>query len=215
MKKFASLVVASAAFAALAVGSAQATPITFDFSLANVPAGPGGSLIGVPSINYSVGGLSLVASAAVGKVSATKPSASRPTNSGGLGVISVPGDSPIVDGSGIKDLLNLVFSKKVRIYKAVFTEIEDPPNPGAGADDFGLFLDNVFTGKLNVPIITHLFTFSGQEGTKIGFGSIDGNDDFKLKSITVSAVPLPPALLLFASGLFGIGLLGRRRNKTV
>lgn len=208
MKKFASVVVASAAFAALAVGSAQATPILFDFSLANIPGGPGGSLVGVPSITFNAGGLSVVATGQVGNVSATKPTVVRPTNSGGLGVVSYPGDSPIVDGTVVKDLLNLVFSQKVKIFSAVFTEIET-------GDDFGFFIDNSYNGKLNIPVITKLYTFAMQQGTKFGFGSIDGNDDFKLKSVSVSPVPLPPALLLFASGLFGIGLLGRRRNKTV
>jgi hypothetical protein len=205
MKKFASVVVASAAFAAMAVGSAQATPILFDFSLVNIPTH---STVGVPSITYTVGGLSVVASGQVGNVSATKPVPVRPTNSGGLGVISYPGDSAIVDGTVVKDLLNLVFSKKVKIFSAVFTEIET-------GDDFGFFIDNSYNGKLTIPVISKLYTFAMQEGTKFGFGAIDINDDFKLKSVSVSPVPLPPALLLFASGLFGIGLLGRRRNKTV
>ena len=208
MKKFASLVVASAAFAAFAVGSAKATPILFDFSLGNNPSFHGGSLVGVPSITFNVGGLSVMASAQVGNVTANKPVTSRPTNSGGLGVISGPGDSPIVDGVNPKDLLNLVFSEKVKIFKAVFTEIET-------GDDFGFYIDDAFNGKLNIPALTKFYAFAMQEGTKFGFGSFDGNDDFKLKSISVSPVPLPPALLLFASGLFGIGLLGRRRNKAI
>ena len=48
-----------------------------------------------------------------------------------------------------------------------------------------------------------------------GIGSNDPSGNVVLEEITavVSAVPLPPALPLFASGLAGLGLLGWRRKK--
>ena len=203
MKKFASLVVASAAFAALAVGSAQATPITFNFAAADNPIG--GSIVGVSSITFSncLGCLSVTATAQNGNVNATKV---RPSNQGGLGVNSPGDDNPQVDGKGILDILNLTFSKAVKIRSAVFTYITPTEKVSFSID--GSSLGNL-TG------LTGNHFFAGQSGTLFSFGAVTKSDAFKLKSISVSPVPLPPALLLFASGLFGIGLLGRRRNKAI
>jgi hypothetical protein len=199
MNKFKSLIVASAALVGSFAGSANATPVTFDFSLVKYAV--------TPTINYVDGsGLAVEASTPVGGVSATLVYPVRPTNSGGLGVTSSLGDSPIVDGVGLDDLLNLTFNHKVKIISAVFSEIDF-------SDDFNFIVDGSNQGHFHIPLISHLYNFSGEQGHVFGFGAGENNDDFKLKSITVSAVPLPPALLLFASGLFGIGLLGRRRNK--
>jgi hypothetical protein len=199
MNKFKSLIVASAALVGSFAGSANATPVTFDFSLVKYAV--------TPTINYVDGsGLAVEASTPVGGVSATLVYPVRPTNSGGLGVTSGPGDSPIVDGVGLDDLLNLTFNHKVKIISAVFSEIDF-------SDDFNFIVDGSNQGHFHIPLISHLYNFSGEQGHVFGFGAGENNDDFKLKSITVSAVPLPPALLLFVSGLFGIGLLGRRRNK--
>jgi hypothetical protein len=41
--------------------------------------------------------------------------------------------------------------------------------------------------------------------------SVNGSGSY---SVSVSAVPVPPALILLASGLVGAGLLGRRRQRT-
>jgi hypothetical protein len=203
MKKFVSLVVASAAFTALAVGSAQATPITFNFAQFDNPVGQ--STVGVSSITFTniLSGLSVVATAQVGNVNTTKV---RPSNEGGLGVNSVSGDNPQVDGSGILDVLNLTFSSGVKIRSAVFTFIKPSEKVSFGIDGnpFG-----TLTG------ISSNYVFGGDAGTLFSFGSFAKSDAFKLASISVSPVPLPPALLLFASGLFGIGLLGRRRNKAI
>ena len=204
MKKIASLVVASVAFAAVAVGSAQATPITFNFAVTNPDS---------VSLTFSdISGLSVKASTPTvgGTVNSANQSSlpGRAFNTGGLGVKSVPGDSRFVDGVDFNDILNLTFSKKVKISSVLFSEVET-------GDDFGFSIDGGAGSHLAIPLLTHLYTFAGQIGKTFGFRADDFNDDFRVKSITVSAVPLPPALLLFASGLLGIGLLGRRRNKSI
>jgi hypothetical protein len=205
MKKYLSLVVASAALVALAGGSAQATPVTFNFAVTNPDSA---------SLTFTdISGLSVKAFTPVGggaTVNSASPSAlpGRAFNTGGLGVKSFPGDGRFVDGVDFNDILNLKFSKKVKITAVLFSEIET-------GDDFGFSIDGGASSHLAVPLLTHVYTFAGQIGKTFGFRADDFNDDFRVKSITVSAVPLPPAMLLFASGLFGIGLLGRRRNKSI
>jgi len=39
------------------------------------------------------------------------------------------------------------------------------------------------------------------------------NDNFAQWDVGLSAIPIPPALLLFGSGLFGLGLLSRRKQQ--
>jgi hypothetical protein len=49
----------------------------------------------------------------------------------------------------------------------------------------------------------------------VTWGNDPGNDPFGLQwdNVRVSATPLPPALLLFASGLVGLGFMGLRRSR--
>ncbi len=54
-----------------------------------------------------------------------------------------------------------------------------------------------------------------REGNLFGIGAMLEGTDFYLASVTVStisAVPLPPALLVFASALGGLGWFSRRRR---
>ena len=44
------------------------------------------------------------------------------------------------------------------------------------------------------------------------FGDGAGDHDYDDMAIRISVVPLPPALLLFAGALFGLGWVGRKRN---
>jgi hypothetical protein len=54
--------------------------------------------------------------------------------------------------------------------------------------------------------------FAGLTGTVFEFSYVD--TQFYLEAITVSAVPLPPALLLFGAALAGLGWIGRRRKQS-
>ena len=53
-----------------------------------------------------------------------------------------------------------------------------------------------------------LFTASGP--TTISFTGSQGAKYIGLDNVTVSSVPLPPAVLLLGSGLVGLGLLRRK-----
>jgi hypothetical protein len=59
------------------------------------------------------------------------------------------------------------------------------------------------------PEITDVYSYNGQQG--FWFLSSTGDLSWNLVN-SVSSVPLPPAVWLFASGLIGLGVIGRRRQ---
>lgn len=59
------------------------------------------------------------------------------------------------------------------------------------------------------PEQTSVYTYNGQQG--FWFLSSTGDLSWNLAN-AVSSVPLPPAVWLFASGLIGLGVIGRRRQ---
>lgn len=44
-------------------------------------------------------------------------------------------------------------------------------------------------------------------------GTVTTTDDVAVRNVKVTAVPVPPAAILFGSALLGIGFLSRRRRK--
>ena len=100
-------------------------------------------------------------------------------------------------------------------------------NGGHGNFDVGAFFQVLINGlvvasaDVTWPATYTALTF-GFTGTGSDTLTIQGNlnfvewfvDDVSVVSGTLSAVPLPAALPLFASGLVGLGLLGWRRKKT-
>ncbi|KIC41444.1 hypothetical protein RA27_09310 [Ruegeria sp. ANG-R] len=70
-------------------------------------------------------------------------------------------------------------------------------------------------GSGNTNPYTHYFGSGELIGSIIGFGADDWRDNFKLQSITfdiVSAVPLPAGSILLLTGLFGMGVMRRRKR---
>ncbi len=62
-------------------------------------------------------------------------------------------------------------------------------------------------------IATILTSLNGSTYTLIANLTADGGSNITLGNITVSSVPLPAALPLFAAALGGLGLAGRRRRR--
>lgn len=65
-----------------------------------------------------------------------------------------------------------------------------------------------FRSENGLNIVTSYLAF-----TAGGSNDNIGSDDYALAAVTVSAVPLPPALLMFGVAMGGIGFLARRRKK--
>jgi hypothetical protein len=133
---------------------------------------------------------------------------------GGLGISQAGPDSHTVDGGGTNELLRLAFSETVRFVSAEFRYIEsgsrfefwhDSANDGALDGDYQFTV--AIPGSLTY---TLLDTYIGD---LFGIGALKHHDSFKLYSITVSPVPLPAALPLFAGALGLFSAAGWRQRR--
>jgi hypothetical protein len=223
MKKI-KMLLASAALSAVTATAASA--VVIDFGLAtNEP--------GLPAITLNEGGFTVTATAQglnrnnvnVGStgalVSQSGPGANGP-NDGGLGVRQVGDTNQSVDGAingdagsdGFKDLLLLTFTKKVKITRISFSRVENSPK--FGPDMASIFVDGLSIGP-GMDISSFgwpaFMATGGWVGTSFGIAALGRTDDFKIRAIDVTPVPVPPAALLLATGVAGIGALARRKNK--
>lgn len=85
---------------------------------------------------------------------------------------------------------------------------------GLSGQQFGAVLGtaaNFFndTGSSTKPFSSTEYTYNGQAG----FWFLSATGDLTWNLPVASTVPLPPAVWLFASGLIGLGLIGRRRER--
>jgi hypothetical protein len=205
------ILTAAAIATALSATSASALTTTIDFGNAN--SGPVGSLV------FTKAGFTVTASASTtdnarnvidaGKVTQTKHTTD--VNGGGLGVLNATGDSNHdIDGAILRnDLLNLKFNKAVKLKSVRFARVDSND-----VFDFWLSSAYTFSAATPFPLAQYVFAGTGAIGSLFGFGATADTSDYKIRSVTVSAVPLPPAAMLLITGLFGIGALGRRRSKS-
>jgi hypothetical protein len=108
-------------------------------------------------------------------------------------------DSGAIDGLGLNEFVSLSFSESVLLESITFGGWD-------GNDDV------TFTGL-------SIAGFGGDGGTAtineivsaFTLGAVGLNDNFRISSITVSAVPVPAAAWLFGSAL--LGMIGLRRNR--
>jgi hypothetical protein len=190
---------------------AVATPVTIDFSSIQSPS--------VASLTYSAGGYTVVATgkstnnAGVingdGKVNST---ALHTGNVGGLGVLTKDDSNHAIDGAGvdINDLLLLTFNKAVKIVGISFALVDGQ----FGGDKAYFKIDgSALTNFSIVGFGFPNFKSVNWSGTQFGIGALGQNDEFKLRAIQVTPIPVPPAALLLATGVAGIGSLARRKRK--
>lgn len=219
--KLASLIAGLALAASIVV---PASAVTFDFR-------PGGNAGGVdfnlpspvPGAPLVVDGIGIQANGGTyDGTTIIDPAARRVTrNANGLGVdcnglfgpsILCPNEIDGNAGRTAEDLLTLVFDQEVFFDEVLFTEVD-------GDDDVDIYIDGVAIAALtdlNILGATNPVGLLGLSGTSISFGAFDASfnnlneDDFRVGSITVTAVPVPAGLPLLLSALAAFAFIGRR-----
>ncbi len=133
-----------------------------------------------------------------------------------LGVVSSAGEGHNMDGGdGSRDSdpdegLLFVFSQPVTLDYINFDSFYD-----LDGDDFNLTVDNQLVlldynandtspNVINVPGQFDEYNFTGISGTEFLFWADGNSDSFRIDRMRVSAVPLPAAFWLMASGLLGV-----------
>ncbi len=135
----------------------------------------------------------------------------------GLGV----GDDEITIGG---EYVRIDFGQMVRVTGFAFLDLFSSFNGnnreravvtyGSGSMFFDSLLsetpsgDSGFLAAYGLDIVTDYLIFTAG-GTNDNFGQ----DDYALAAVNVSAVPLPPALIMFGAAMGGIGFLARKRRK--
>ena len=105
------------------------------------------------------------------------------------------------------EVLHLTFSKKVSVYDLIFKD----SNYSLAALSGGSLSMKIDSGSLFIMSLdpANWGAFDGMIGTVFEFGYVD--TPFYLASITT--MPIPPAALLFATALIGLGWLSQHRKK--
>ncbi|MEM1076074.1 MAG: VPLPA-CTERM sorting domain-containing protein [Pseudomonadota bacterium] len=104
------------------------------------------------------------------------------------------------------EMLTFTFSQLVSFNSIEFGNVDDD-------DDFDIFVDGVFVAPGENGIAgNNPFAFSGLRGTSISIGADALFDDFNIRSLEVSAVPLPAAGWMLIAGMGGLAVAKRRRK---
>ena len=138
-------------------------------------------------------------------------------SSGGLGVFIGGSDSRTIDGNGPDETLKLTFNVPVELISILFGAVDSN-------DQYKLLVDgNIFVD--DAPVVTSLVNFGGSTAARSGsmfeFTVVNSNDDYRLDWITVKPisggtnVPEPSTVVLFGSGLMGVGIWRWRKGKNV
>jgi hypothetical protein len=203
--------------------AAEAGTVTFDFAAEN--SGSWAS-----SIAYSEGGIGLTVSA---KTTDGQSAKVRTWAGAGLGVCNVneqrawcPGGEHQIDSYGLNEVVVLTFSRIVTMTQIAFNYVDTndtfdlvvggataldnaalPDSWMAVVDPAGPHTEMIFGIGAGSTTVRQCSTWRGQ--TKCWDETLDSA--FKLKSVTVAAVPLPATALLLA-GALGLLALGSRRR---
>ncbi|MEL7545446.1 MAG: hypothetical protein AAGJ84_02270 [Pseudomonadota bacterium] len=124
------------------------------------------------------------------------------------------GDGDNVDGSFGNDVLVFSFSRAVKFLSIDFGNVDGNDDFAFGSVSGTLFSRIVnFEDVSNAVLVSTFATMDQATGSSFGIGAIGTFDNFTIQGIEVAAVPIPAALPLFLSGLFGLQWFARRRRK--
>lgn len=128
-------------------------------------------------------------------------------NSIGLGVFGPIIDNPDIDGFE-DDFLVISFSEKVHMGLADLSSVESD-------DSWDIYVDNGsgFTLFANESS-QNPFEFGWIEAEQVAFSADAWDDEYRLQSLTVAAVPLPAGGMLLLSAMGGLAFMRRRKNKS-
>jgi hypothetical protein len=125
----------------------------------------------------------------------------------GLGVVGPLDTSAELDGQ-INERMTFSFDKNVSLMSIMFNNID-------GNDPYDIYVD---TGTgftlITAAAMANPYVFSPfLVGNTLRIGVTDNASAFRVKSLTVAAVPIPAAGFLLLAGLGGLGALRRRQTK--
>jgi len=216
------------------LSSGIASAALFDYNYTNL-AVTGGSTL--DSVGMTVDGIAVDVTAytidndGAGNISSTSLLSGgtgvyvSSSTSGNLGVRSnTTGDGTNMDGGASGDAADLdegllfIFDQEVRLDFINFDSFTE-----FNADDFNLTVDGVSilvdynanevsSLVTNDPLQFDHYYFNNIVGTEFLIWADGDTDSFRIDEMIVSAVPVPAAVWLFGSGLFG--LIGVARKKT-
>jgi hypothetical protein len=180
-----------------------------------VGGGPGNcsgnpDVVSTPQTYTSVGGQGITASAVTGVHSDLQP------NFGGLGVGPDSSSPGITDQIDLGELLTIHFNSAVTLtgVATLFDNGHNPFGPGF-PDNSNITGANTFllNGVITTFNAANMALLALGPLTDFTFAAIAGQPSFYVGGLTFSAVPIPGAAWLFASGIAGIAALARRRRK--
>ena len=223
-----------AGMTALLSVTTQASPIVFDLTTPVTPVAVNDQL---DEIDYSAGGVDLTVSAVKTISGFVVQSELEQTDvvflgSDGLGESNgVPGDSVYVDGFGAYntgdyvsfDYLSFQFSEDVLLesFSMGYVGLDSDAHvfryqDGAYVRQFPILSgntgENTVFDPYTVPAVASDLWLIGAFSPRHNiYGDIDP-ESFSIDSVTVSAVPIPAAWLLFGTGFMYLGWLRRRKS---
>jgi hypothetical protein len=122
-------------------------------------------------------------------------------NGQGIGVRGGSGDAQAIDGKGVDEFVDISFDQPVLLESITFGNWDNNDR----VTFVGLASRERFGGNSGTVNLNELVQ-------SFSMGAIRNRDDFRIASISVSAVPVPATAWLFGSALVGLTLRRKQRS---